>query len=139
MQLEVGVRNAVLDSIDTSVNGGTAPELRFYVTGGATPATLAATVSVDDTAVFQAASAGSMALTAGTYEDTNATGNASPVTAAALYQNAADAAGAWKLQFGIGTTGSPDITMSNNTIANGDTVSLTALTITCPAGSNVTS
>ena len=57
--------------------------------------------------------------------------------AAAILLNTTDvfnADNAWLLLLGIATSGTPDITMSNNTISNTDTVQLTSLTITCPTG-----
>ena len=139
MQLANTVRDSVNDAIDDDLNGAGNPEARFYVTGGATPANAAATIALNTTNVFNASSGGSMTInTATALTDTNATGNASPVTAMAIYANTADAANAWLLQFGIGTATGADVTMSNTTIGAGDTVEITSLTISCPAGSNVT-
>lgn len=135
MQLSTTVRNSILDAIDDDMNAGTTPEARFFVNGGATPTTEAAAILLNTTNVFNAAATGSMAInTTTTLQDTTPAGNASPVTRLCFYANTADADNTWLLQLGIATSGSPDITMSNNTIATTDTVQLTSLTLTCPEG-----
>ena len=135
MQLSTTVRNSILDSIDDDLNGGTTPEARFFVNGGATPTSEAAAILLNATNVFNAATTGTMAInTATTLEDTTPAGNASPVTRLCFYADTTDADNAWLLQLGINPTGSPDITMANNTIATTDTVQLTSLTLTCPTG-----
>jgi hypothetical protein len=135
MQLSTTVRNSILDSIDDDLNAGTTPEARFFVTGGTTPTGEAAAILLNTTNVFNAAATGTMAInTATTLEDTTPAGNASPVTRLCFYANTADADNTWLLQLGINPTGSPDITMANNTIATTDTVQLTSLTLTCPEG-----
>ena len=135
MQLSTTVRNSINDAIDDDI--GTTGEVRFFVTGGATPASEAAAIALNNPA-FSASgtgTAGVMALnTATTLEDTTPAGNASPVTRLCFYASTAAANSAWLLQLGIATSGAPDITMSNNTIATTDTVQLTSLSITCPAG-----
>lgn len=135
MQLSSTVRDSINDAIDDDLNAGTTPEARFFVTGGATPTGEAAAILLNTTNVFNASSAGVMAInTTTTLEDTTPVGNASPVTRLCFYANTADADSAWLLQLGINPTGSPDITMANNTIATTDTVQLTSLNITCPEG-----
>ena len=135
MQLSTTVRNSILDSIDDDLNAGTTPEARFFVNGGATPTSEAAAILLNATNVFNAATTGTMSInTATTLEDTTPAGNASPVTRLCFYANTGDADNAWLLQLGINPTGSPDITMANNTIATTDTVQLTSLTLTCPTG-----
>lgn len=135
MKLSDTVRNSILDAIDDDLNAGTTPEARFFVTNGDTPTGEAAAILLNTTNVFNAASAGSMSInTTTTLEDTTPAGNASPVTGLAFYANTADADTAWLLMCGINPSGSPDVTMANNTIATTDTVQLTSLTISCPAG-----
>jgi len=135
MQLSTTVRNSILDSIDDDLNAGTTPEARFFVNGGATPTSEAAAILLNATNVFNAATTGTMSInTATTLEDTTPAGNASPVTRLCFYANTSDADNTWLLQLGINPTGSPDITMANNTIATTDTVQLTSLTLTCPTG-----
>lgn len=51
-----------------------------------------------------------------------------------FHLNSGDAAGLWRLQLGVATSGTPDITMANNVIATTDTVQLSSLSITVPAG-----
>jgi len=139
MQLSDGVRNAINDAIDVTVTVNS--EMRFFVTGGATPATEAAAI-IANSPTFLASgtgTAGIMALNvATTLEDTTPAGDTSPVTRLCFYTNTAATDGAWHLQLGIGTTGG-DVTMSNNTIATTDTVQITSLSITCPAGTPVAS
>ena len=137
MQLSSTVRESILNSIDDDI--ATAGEVRFFVTGGATPANEAAAITLNNPA-FLAAAAGTATSwqmdlnTATTLQDTTPAGNASPVTRLCFYVNTAAADSAWLLQLGIGTSGTPDITMSNSTIATTDTVQLTSLRITCPEG-----
>ena len=138
MQLSGTVREAILNSIDAEIS--TAGEVRFFVGGGATPTGEAAAIALNSPAFLAAAAgtatSGQMDLnTATTLQDTTPAGNASPVTRLCFYLNTAAADSAWLLQLGIATSGSPDITMSNNTIATTDTVQLTSLRITCPEGS----
>ena len=139
MQLSGTVRESILNSIDEDI-GTSSPEVRFYVTGGATPANSAATITLNNPAFLAAAAgtatSGQMDLnTATTLQDTTPAGNASPVTRLCFYTGSGAGASAWLLQLGIATSGTPDITMSNNTIATTDTVQLTSLRITCPEGS----
>lgn len=135
MQLASTVRDSINDSIDDDMNAGTTPEARFFVTGGATPTGEAAAILLNTTNVFNASSAGVMAInTTTTLQDTTPAGNASPVTRLCFYANTTDGDSAWLLQCGIATSGTPDVTMANNTIATTDTVQLTSFTITCPEG-----
>ena len=135
MQLADSVRDSINDSIGTDL--GAAAEVRFFVTGGVTPLNEAAAIVLNAGAVgpFDASSAGVMALdVTPALEDTTPAGHASPVTRLCFYVNTAAADTAFLLQLGINPTGAPDITMANNTIATTDTVQLSSLSITCPAG-----
>ena len=138
MQLSDTVRNSINDAIDDDINAGTSPEARFFVSGGATPTSEAAAILLDTTNAFNASgtsTAGVMSInTTSPLEDTSPAGNASPVTRLCFYKDTTDGDSAWLLQLGIATSGAPDITMSNNTIATTDTVQLTSLSITCPTG-----
>ena len=128
MQLSNTVRDSILDAIDDDI--GTTGYARFYTSG---LSTLLASCPLNNPA-FAAASSGSMALDATpAVEDTSP---AAAGTAARLcfYTNNTASAGAWLLQLGVAASGSPDITMSNTTIATTDTVQISSLTITCPAG-----
>jgi hypothetical protein len=112
--------NAVVDLLD-----GAGSKLVFRVGGtiGA-PGTAAATL-VCATPAFGASSSGT--ATAGAIaSDTNATGNASPVSTASL-QTSADTL---HIYCGVAASGS-DIDLTNGlTIASGDTVSCSSLTYT---------
>ena len=133
MQLADSVRNSICDSIDDDV--GLTAEVRFFVTGGATPLNEAAAILLNVTNAFGAAAAGVITLNVATaLEDTTPAGHASPVTRLCFYTAVGAADNAWIMQLGINPTGLPDITMANNTIATTDTVQLSSLTITCPAG-----
>ena len=134
MQLATSIQNAILDAIDAELNGA-GPEVRFFVSGGATPTNEAAQILLNTPTAFDAAAGGSMALdVAPALSDTTPAGHASAVTRLCFYASAAAADNAWLLQLGINPTGSPDVTMANNTIATTDTVQLTSLTLVCPTG-----
>lgn len=51
-----------------------------------------------------------------------------------FHLNNSDATGLWRLQLGVSNSGTPDVTMANNVIATTDTVQLSSLSITVPAG-----
>lgn len=135
MQLSDATRAAVLDAIDTAVTG--ASHVRFFVTGGATPGTKCASITCNNP-TFLAAGAGTATSGQMDLDVTPALSDTTPaasgtVTRLCFYTNATAADNAWHLQLGIGTTGG-DVTMSNNAITTGDTVQLTSLRLSCPAG-----
>jgi hypothetical protein len=70
LTLETGLRSAIADAIDTYVNAGTAPELVFETSGD----TEVATIVLDATNAFGAASSGVITMTGQPIQDTNATG-----------------------------------------------------------------
>lgn len=115
-------RNAAVDAVTALLTTGS--KLKFRVGGTlGSPGTAAATLSLASTA-FGAASSG--VATAGTItSDTNATGNASPVTAASLETGA----GTIVIYCAVATSGS-DININNTTINAGDTVACSSLTYT---------
>ena len=128
MELVTALRNTLADAIDTDI--GTTGFVRWYVSG---LGTLLASAALSNPA-FGAAATGVITL-----DVTPAVEDTSPAAAGTavrlnFYLNNTDTAGLWRLQLGIATSGSPDITMSNNVIATTDTVQLTSLTITVPAG-----
>lgn len=128
MQLSNTVRDSILDAIDDDI--GATGRARFYT---ASLTTLLASCPLNNPA-FAAASAGTMALdVTPAVEDTSpaAAGTAARVT---FYTNATATSGAWLLQLGVATSGTPDITMSNTTIATTDTVQISSLSLQCPAG-----
>lgn len=136
MQLSTTVRESILNAIDDDLS--TAAEVRFFVSGGATPTSEAAAITLNNPA-FNAASTGTMALNTTTaLEDATPAGNASPVTRLCFYLNTAAADNAWLLQLGIGSATGADVTMSNATIATSDTVQISSLSLVCPEGTPTT-
>ena len=135
MELSNTIRDAINDAIAAQIDAGSSPEVRFFVNGGASPTTEAAAILLDTTNAFNSSASGVMQInTSSTLEDTSPTGDASPVTRMYFYKDTTDADTAWLLQCGIGTSGTPDVTMANNTIDSADTVELSSFSITCPAG-----
>lgn len=116
--------NAVVDALD-----GAGSKLVFRVGGTIGSPGAAAATCVMATPAFGASSSGT--ATAGAIaSDTNAAGNASPVSAASL-QTSADVL---RIYCGVAASGS-DIDLTNGlTIATGDTVSVSALTYTALTG-----
>lgn len=116
-------RNAATDAV-TALLGSTA-KLVFRVGGTVSaPGTAVATLSMSATA-FGAASSGTATANSIT-SDTNATGNASPVSTATLQTGA----GTVVIQCSVAASSS-DINMTNGlTVAAGDTVSCSSLTYT---------
>jgi hypothetical protein len=129
MQLSVAVRNAVLDSIETSV--GTSPRLK--IRSGSAPASCASadsgTVLADITCPsdWQSnASSGSKAKT-GTWEDTSADATG---TAGHFRLYASDGT-TCHLQGTVTVTGSGgDMTLDNVSITSGQTITITSFTFT---------
>jgi len=112
--------NAIVDLIDAGVGAGT---LTFYLANGTTEV---ATLTFSDPAFGNAATG--VATASAITSDTSATGNASAATVAIL----ADSAATEVLRCSVGTSGA-DINLSNNVIAAGETVAVSALTVTVPA------
>lgn len=128
MQLSTALRNTLADAIDTDI--GTTGKARFYTTG---LTTLLASASCNNPA-FGNAATGVITL-----DVTPAVEDTSPAAAGTcvrlgFYQNATATSGAWRFMLGVATSGSPDVTMANNVIATTDTVQISSLTITVPAG-----
>jgi hypothetical protein len=116
-------RNAATDAVTGLL--GTSPRLAFRVGGTVSaPGTVAATLVMSATG-FGSSSGGTATANAIT-SDTNATGNASPVSHASLQTSA----GTVVVYCQVAASGS-DINMTNGlTIAAGDTVSCSSLTYT---------
>jgi hypothetical protein len=112
--------NAIVDLVDAGAGDST---LVFYLANASTEV---ATLTFSATA-FGAASTG-VATAAAITSDTSATGNASAATIAKFL----DGDGTEVLRCSVGITGA-DINLSNNVIAVGETVAITALTVTVPA------
>lgn len=124
------LRDILCNAIDTELSGGTNPEARFTnaaMTAAYATAPLAA-------AVFDSATGGngSMDITS----SATSTGSVTSGTVGRIlfYKNGTAAIGSWELQFGVATSGTPDITMPDNTLTTADTVKITSLTVTVPAG-----
>jgi hypothetical protein len=128
--LEVAARNAAVNAIVDLLDAGatmTYPQLQFKTAGGTTAYNNGevATLDMTDATAFGNGSSG--VATAGTIaSDTSATGGTT--TKATLYSQAQDPI----LSCSVGTSGA-DINLSNNVIAVGETVAITALTVTVPA------
>ena len=128
MQISTTLRNTLADAIDTAV--GTTGFVRFYTSG---LASLLASAACNNPA-FGGAATGTITL-----DVTPAVEDTSPAAAGTcvrmgLYASTAATSGAFVVMMGVATSGAPDVTMSNNVIATTDTVQVSSLTITVPAG-----
>ena len=112
--------NAIVDLIDAGAGAGTLELLLANAT------TEVATLTFSDPAFGNAATG--VATASAITSDTSATGNAAAATIAKLK----DSDGTEVLRCSVGTSGA-DINLSNNVIATGETVAITALTVTVPA------
>lgn len=118
--LTTAARDAACDAITALIDAGGAGTLEFQDSG----TTEVATCTFSATA-FGASSTG-VCTAAAITSDTNATGG---TTVKALFKSGA---GTEILRCAVGTSGS-DINLSNNVITAGETVAITALTVTVPA------
>lgn len=123
MILETATRNALADQIDTLVNTGTGTAQLLFETSGDTEV---ATINLQNPA-FGAAASGVITLQGTPLEDTDATGGT--VAQASIY----DRDGGKVLEMSVATSGQ-DIDISSTSVGASDTVELTSLTITVPAG-----
>lgn len=115
--------NAIVDLLDVGAGANGTVSLRL-----ANGSTVVATLPLSEPA-FGAAASGVATMDASpTVEDTNATGNASPVTLALFM----DEDGVEVFRCSVGTSGA-DINLTNNVIAATETVQLTSFTLTVPA------
>lgn len=131
VQLSVGVRNARLDAIESTI--GTAPLLRIYDltagapanTAAAITATLLAEMTLPSNWMADAAS-GAKAL-AGTWQDTSANN-----TGTADFWRIYDSGGSTCHMQGTATAtgGGGDLELDNASIASGQQVTITAFTLT---------
>jgi len=128
MQLVPALQNTLADAIDTDL--GTTAFARWYTTG---LTTLLASAALSNPA-FGAAAAGVITLDITPVVEDTSPAAAGTCVRLTFYLNNTDANTLWRLQLGVATSGAPDITMSNNVIATTDTVQLSSLTITVPAG-----
>lgn len=125
--LATATRNAVLDAIDDLINTGSGTaNLRGYTTGGSASGTLLFECAFGNPA-FAGAASGSMAANAITADSSaNATGT---LAVAEIFNrnNASVFTG-----ITCGTSGA-EINFNTLSITTGDNVSISSLTITCPA------
>ncbi|MGQ3299648.1 hypothetical protein [Reyranella sp.] len=127
VQLSVAARNARLDAIETTI--GTTPTLEIRT--GAAPASCAASDSGTVLATFTlpsdwmaAASSGAKAIANGPWQDTSA-----DASGTAAHFRIKASGGTVHLQGTVGQ-GSGDLSLDNTTIVAGQTVSITAFTLT---------
>ena len=131
MQLSDTLRSTLADAIDTAV--GATGFARFYT---AAYASKLATAACQNPA-FIAGAAGVTDL-----DVTPAVEDTSPAAAGtcvllAFYPNSTAAATAFTFALGVAQATPADVTMSNNVIATTDTVQISSLQITVPAGTPV--
>ena len=126
MQISSGLRDILGDAIDTEC--GATAFARFYT---AALATLLASAACSNPA-FGSSSGGDITLS-GTPQDTTPAA-AGTCTRLGIYKTTAATSALWVLLFGVATGGAPDVTMSNNVIATSDTVQVSSLVVTVPAG-----
>ena len=122
--LETATRNALADALDDYVNSGSAPELVFETTGDVE----VATIVLNATAAFGAASTGTITLADVPLSDTNSTGGT--VAQFSIYINASQTG---KVLEGTVSTSGADINLTSLVIAATETVTLSSFTITVPA------
>jgi hypothetical protein len=128
MQLSTTLRNTLADAIDTSV--GATGYARFYTAG---LATLLASAACNNPA-FGVASSGAITLDVAPAVQDTSPAAAGTCVRLGFYTSTAATSGADVFMLGVATGGAPDITMSNNVIATTDTVQISSLVITVPAG-----
>ena len=115
--------NAIVDLVDAGAGAGT---LVLYLANGSTEV---ATLTFSDPAFGNAATG--VATASAITSDTNATGNASAATIAKFLDS--DATEVLSCSVSTIAEGTGDIQLTNNVISNGETVAITALTVTVPA------
>lgn len=123
MILETVLRNVLADAIDAEVNTGGAGDMRFETAGDVEVATI-----VFNATAFGAAAAGVITLAGVPLSDASATGNATPVGQASIFDGAATKQ--WENT--VAVSGS-EIDLSSLVIAALEAVDLTSFTVTVPA------
>jgi hypothetical protein len=122
MILETAARTALADNIDDYVNtGGGTSNLKLETSGDVE----VATINFQNPA-FGGAAAGVITLAGVPLADSSATGGV--VAQGSIYNRAGT-----KMSESVAATSGQEITLSSLTIGAGETVTLTALTITVPA------
>jgi hypothetical protein len=122
--LETIARDELANALDTIINAGTAPELVFETSGDVE----VATILLDATNAFGAASVGVITMTGQPRSDASATGGTT--VQFSVYQNVSQSGKV--LEGTVGTSGT-DIIISSTVIGATDTVELTTMTFTMPA------
>jgi hypothetical protein len=120
--LETGTRNALADAFDAHVNTGAGTATFKLETSGDVEV---ASFDLQNPA-FGSASSGVITLAGVPIQDTSAAGGT--VAQASLYNRNAD-----KVCEAVAATSGQEVTVSSTTVGVGETVSLTALTVTVPA------
>ncbi len=123
--LETSLRDDLANQIDDSINAGTAPELVFETSGDVE----VATIILNATNAFGAASAGVITMTGQPLSDASATGGTT--VQFSIYINVSQSG---KMLEGTVSTSGADINISSTVIGATDTVELTTFTITVPTG-----
>ncbi len=123
MILETALRDALANAIDDDVNAGGAGEMQFETAGDVEVATI-----VFSATAFGAASTGVITLAGVPLTDASATGNASPVAQASVFDG-----GAAKLWENTVAVSGSEIDLSSLVIAAAEAVDLTSFTVTVPA------
>jgi len=129
MEISSTLQDQFANAIITAV--GATGFARFYTTG---LASLLASAPCNNP-IAPAAATGLITL-----DVTPAVEDTSPAAAGTcvrlgFYTSTAASSGAYVFLLGVNTTGTPDVTMSNNVIATTDTVQISSLTIQVPTGS----
>lgn len=122
MVLETATRNAIADAIDAHINTGSGTAHMLLETSADVEV---ARFDFQNPAFGNAAS-GVITLAGVPIEDTSAAGGT--VAQGSIYNRNGD-----KVSESVAATSGQEITVSSTTVGVGETVSLTALTITCPA------
>ena len=128
MQLSVALTNTLANAIDTAV--GTTAKARFYTTS---LTTLLASAPCNNPA-FGTAATGAITLDVTPAVEDTTPAAAGTAVRLGFYTDATATSAAWHFLLGIATSGTPDVTMSNNVIATTDTVQISSLSITVPPG-----
>ena len=129
MEISTTLQDQFANAIDTAV--GATGYVRFY---SAAYATKLADAALNNPA-FDAAASGVITLDVDPVVQDTSPAAAGTCALMALYANNTDAANLYIVAFGVATSGTPDVTMTNNIIATTDTVKVNSLTITVPTGS----
>ena len=125
MEISSLLQDILANAIDDEC--GATSRFRFYT---AAYGAVIATMAMNTPDPFGASSSGVISIPSAISDAGPAAGT---VALGAIYKNATAAATAFVVSMGVAATGQ-DITMSNTTVATTDTVELSSLSITVPAG-----